>query len=83
VRHVTAYAAGISELEPHQFALYAYSGAVLWISTFIALGYFLGERWEAVAQNIHQYALYLTIAATILVCAWFVWKKARSRGAPR
>ena len=28
VRHLTAYAAGMSDLEPHQFALFAYSGAV-------------------------------------------------------
>src|SRR5579862_3377676 len=43
VRHVTAYAAGMSGLEPPKFGLFAYSGAVLWVSTFIGLGYFLGE----------------------------------------
>src|SRR5437764_10747374 len=30
VRHFTAYAAGMSDLEPPQFALFAYSGAALW-----------------------------------------------------
>jgi len=34
VRHVTAYAAGTSEVEPHQFALFAYSGGCLWVATF-------------------------------------------------
>jgi membrane protein DedA with SNARE-associated domain len=75
VRHVTAYAAGISNLESHQFALYAYSGAVLWVSTFIGLGYFLGERWEAVEKNIHRYAVIFTIGAAILIAAWFLWKR--------
>ena len=46
VRHFTAYAAGMSELEAPQFALFAYSGAVLWVGTFLSLGYFLGERWD-------------------------------------
>jgi membrane protein DedA with SNARE-associated domain len=77
VRHVTAYAAGISELESHHFALYAYSGALLWVSTFIGLGYFLGERWEAVEQNIHRYALVFTIGAAILIAGWFLWQRLR------
>ena len=79
VRHVTAYAAGISELEFPQFALYAYAGAVLWVSTFIGLGYFLGERWEYVARNIHHYALLLTIGAAILIAGWLIWRKVASR----
>jgi membrane protein DedA with SNARE-associated domain len=77
VRHITAYAAGISELESHQFALFAYSGAVLWVSTFLGLGYFLGERWEAVEKNIHHYAVIFTVAAAILIAAWFLWKRLR------
>ena len=48
VRHFTAYAAGISEVSPRSFALFAYSGAIIWVSTFIGLGYFLGDRWKAV-----------------------------------
>lgn len=75
VRHVTAYAAGISALEPHNFALFAYSGAVLWVSAFIGLGYFLGERWETVEKNIHHYAVLLTACAAILLAAWLVWRK--------
>ena len=42
VRHFTAYAAGMSAVESRQFALFAYSGGVVWVSTFIGLGYFLG-----------------------------------------
>src|SRR5271157_927257 len=63
VRHLTAYAAGMSDLEAPQFALFAYSGAVLWVSTFLGLGYFLGERWLAVEKNIHHYAVILTTGA--------------------
>jgi membrane protein DedA with SNARE-associated domain len=44
VRHFTAYAAGIAGLEFPRFALFAYSGAVLWVSAFLTLGYFLGDR---------------------------------------
>jgi membrane protein DedA with SNARE-associated domain len=75
VRHLTAYAAGISELAPHHFALYAYSGAVLWVSTFIGLGYFLGDRWKAVEANIHHYLALTGIGIGVLVLAYFVWWK--------
>ena len=75
VRHFTAYAAGISELEPRTFAIYAYSGSLIWVSTFIALGYFLGERWKAVEANIHYYLLWGAIAMGVAVIAYFVWWK--------
>jgi len=83
VRHLTAYAAGMSEVTPRQFALFAYSGAVLWVSTFLCLGYFLGERWEAVEKNIHHYLVAMTIGAVIVVAAWLVWRRRRrSRPGP-
>jgi membrane protein DedA with SNARE-associated domain len=85
VRHFTAYAAGISGLEAPRFAAFAYSGALLWSSTFIALGYFLGERWEAVSKNLHHGAAVATAAAVgvvALYCAWRWWRQ-RSRAAGR
>lgn len=77
VRHFTAYAAGMSDLEVPQFALYAYSGAVLWVSTFLALGYFLGERWETVAKNFHRYAEMAAIGVAISIVGWLIWRKWR------
>ncbi len=75
VRHFTAYAAGMSEVSQHHFAIYAYSGATLWVSTFFTLGYFLGERWEAVSKDIEHYMMWLWIAGAVLVIAWLVWRK--------
>ena len=65
VRHVTAFAAGISEVPYPQFALFAYSGGLLWVSTFLSLGYFLGDRWQAVEGEIHHYAIIATIIGAI------------------
>src|SRR6185312_3930249 len=75
IRHFTAYAAGMSEVAPRQFALYAYSGGFLWSAAFLLLGYFLGERWKAVEGEIHLYALYLTIAAAVALGVYLVWRK--------
>ncbi len=79
VRHFTAYAAGMAEMRPHQFALFAWSGAVIWITTFLSLGYFLGERWQAVEKDIHRYFAAGGIALAVAFCAFLVWRKWRLR----
>jgi membrane protein DedA with SNARE-associated domain len=81
VRHLTAYAAGMSDVEPHQFALFAYPGGCLWVATFVALGYFLGERWHAVERNIHEWLLYATTATVIGLAVWLLWRRrGRAKG---
>lgn len=79
VRHLVAFAAGMSCEEPHQFAIFAYTGAALWVASFISLGYFLGERWQAVQKNIDQYLVGLSIAAAVLVIAYLLWRRWRRR----
>jgi membrane protein DedA with SNARE-associated domain len=74
VRHLTAYAAGMSELEPHIFAAFAYSGTCLWVATFMALGYYLGNRWQAVSKHIHEYVIEGTVASAILLAAYLAWR---------
>jgi membrane protein DedA with SNARE-associated domain len=75
VRHLTAYAAGMSEVRPHQFAMFAYSGGALWVAIFIGIGYFLGDRWRGVEDDIHHYAVVFTIGGAILVAGYLAWRK--------
>ena len=77
VRHLTAYAAGMSELEAPQFAVFAYSGAFIWVSTFLGLGYFLGDRWQTVQKNVDHILLAGTIFCATVVAAWFLWRRKR------
>lgn len=79
VRHLTAYVAGSSELEFPVFALFAYSGALLWSASFILLGYLLGERWNTVLRSIHEHLLEASIVAAVLVAAWLVYRWLRRR----
>jgi membrane protein DedA with SNARE-associated domain len=57
VRHLTAYVAGTSKLQLPIFALFAYAGAFVWSTTFVSLGYFLGEKWTEASQEIHRSVL--------------------------
>jgi membrane protein DedA with SNARE-associated domain len=79
VRHFTAYAAGISDLEVPKFCLFAYSGAALWSASFITLGYFLGERWKSVQENIHQYLTAGAVAIGVGGGGYLLWRRLRRK----
>lgn len=79
VRHFTAYVAGASKLEAPMFALYAYAGALLWCTTFIGLGYFLGERWDSVSGQAHRIALVGCAVAAVAGGMIFWWRRRRDR----
>lgn len=74
VRHFTGVCAGTSYLEYSHFALFAYCGAIFWVSLFLSLGYFLGDYWVA----IYEYALGLTdeiiLALVVIVGGLLLWK---------
>ena len=52
IRHFTGIVAGISYLRYRDFALFAYSGALLWALSFISLGYFFFEQWQSVLNGL-------------------------------
>ena len=74
VRHLTALVAGAAELRMTKFALFAYSGALIWSCTFLALGYFVGEGWTDASAQAHKYIL---IACAALAAAGLIWWTAR------
>jgi membrane protein DedA with SNARE-associated domain len=66
IRHITAIVAGSTGMKYKQFALFAYTGALLWATTFILLGYYLGGHWQRIAERIHSH---LVIASALVVIA--------------
>lgn len=52
VRHLSAFIAGTSRLGITVFALFAYSGALMWSITFISLGYALGDEWTRISEHL-------------------------------
>lgn len=67
VRHFTGFFAGMSYLDFKQFALFAYTGAFIWVSTFVSLGYFFGHYvFELVEDISFGPDLIMTVALVIL-----------------
>jgi membrane protein DedA with SNARE-associated domain len=78
VRHFTALVAGMSGLEYRTFALFAYSGAAIWVATFLSLGYFVGEKWRAALELVHRYTLGFTVILVVLAgIVWWIRKRQR------
>lgn len=81
VRHFTGFTAGLTNLSYHEFALFAYSGAFVWVSTFLAAGYFLGEHGLALFELVETYSdevitTFIVIAAALV--GFFLYRKFRA-----
>ena len=89
VRHFTAIVAGTSCLEYRWFAIFAYTGACVWVSTFISLGYFLASKFDEqmrdrAFEQIHRnLTLYGILAAVLIVLLMLLrwWLKIRAKRA--
>lgn len=82
VRHFSAILAGTSKLEYRTFALYAYSGAFVWVCTFLSIGYYFGEHWKEASELVHKNLLWISLAAITAAVAYYVYRRRRPRNTP-
>jgi membrane protein DedA with SNARE-associated domain len=82
VRHFTAVVAGTTKVEYRSFALFAYSGAVAWVSTFVFVGYHFGSRWleilSAIEKNLKLASAVLAALALAYLLYWYFSKRRRA-----
>lgn len=75
VRHFTGVSAGATNLAYREFALFAYTGAFFWVSTFLTVGYYFGDYCFACIQCIEitlDHALFAITFLGALVALYFV-----------
>ncbi|MCU0245693.1 MAG: DedA family protein [Bryobacter sp.] len=77
LRHFAAVVAGTSALEWPIFARFAYTGALLWVTTFLTLGCVLGENWESALALLHRYAAPSAIVAVVAFLLVWRWRAIR------
>ncbi len=76
VRHWTAFLAGVSKLKMPSFALFAYTGALLWAVSLLSTGYVLGEEWTCLARHRGCYPyLFAGICLALVLLGWFMHKR--------
>ncbi len=75
VRHITGYFSGLTRIPFRTYALFAYSGAFLWVTVFITLGKILGPQWEQFHNSIKKYLIIGGIIAAVLLITFYIYKK--------
>jgi membrane protein DedA with SNARE-associated domain len=83
IRHLGAYVAGSSQLHVPSFAPFAYLGGLLWSSSFIAIGYLLGDEWERMSASIHRYLMIGAGIATVAIAIGVILMRRRHAKQPR
>lgn len=78
IRHLTAFVAGSSKFALSSFAVFAYSGGLLWSVTFVTLGYVLGEEWAHLSATVHRIILTIVMVALVLACVVMFLRKRQS-----
>ena len=76
VRHFTALAAGMSKVRLRTFALYAYPGGLVWVISFISIGYFLGAEWEQIRHRFDRGAIVVAaVLALVGLAGWYLRRR--------
>lgn len=79
VRHFTGYFSGISDMSYKKFSVNAYIGALIWTTTFILLGKFLGTNWHTYHDILKKYLLIGILIFTIIAISIYFYKNHKER----
>jgi membrane protein DedA with SNARE-associated domain len=80
IRHFTCYLAGVSGVKLYKYLLFAGTGALLWCTTFLTLGHYIGRNFQELMHLIHTYMGYIAGVIVIvagLVIYFYMMKKKR------
>jgi membrane-associated protein len=76
VRTFITVVAGVTEMSRRRFFVWSAVGAVLWVVLITLLGYFLGQTFPWLADNI-DYAVLAILAFSVVPLAWEWWRRRR------
>ncbi len=79
VRHLVALLAGAANLPLNVFARFAYCGALLWSTTFIAIGYGLGKEWERLSPMVHRTVIIVAVTVLLALIVGLLIMRRRGR----
>ncbi len=71
VRTYITVVAGVTKMDRHRFFLWSFVGAVLWVSSILLLGFFLGDAFPHLAESIDK--LIIVIVAFSLIPILIEW----------
>ncbi|MEO5511800.1 MAG: dephospho-CoA kinase [Longimicrobiales bacterium] len=79
VRTLTPWLAGMSNMRYRRYVIYDAIGVAAWAAVSVALGYFLGESWDAISRILDVVSIIVLIAAAATI--YVAFKRMRGRRA--
>jgi len=74
VKHLTAITAGSAKVRYSVFALYAYTGGLVWSFTFVLLGYYFGKKWTILVERIQGNILLIILTGLLILLCWVIYR---------
>ncbi len=81
VRTFITVVAGVTRMPRRRFFLWSFVGAVLWVSSILLLGYFLGSAFPSLGENIDT-AIVVILAFSVIPIAYEWWRHRRTSSPP-
>ncbi len=79
LRIPTLFAIGTSELSTKKFVFLNLINSIVWSSLFVFGGYFFGDLFTLIIDNIHEYEKDILIGVAVIAVIIWVWSLIRNR----
>lgn len=79
VRTLISFPAGAVKMPLSKFVAYTVAGCVLWNSILLYVGFYLGSRWQEVANVSHYLVIAVAAIAVALFVAFLIWRRKNKR----
>ncbi len=79
LREANGIIAGITEMRWLTFTIYNAIGACVWVATWVTVGDMAGDHINTIYTDINRYALYLLVAAAVLLAGFIAYRVLRRR----
>lgn len=73
VRHLVQFLVGVNKMPYYKYALYSYSGGLMWTSVYFLIGRFCGNNIEMIAYQAKLYGMYLLLLIILGVMVRFLY----------
>ena len=81
VRTLISFPAGAVKMPLAKFVAYTVAGCLLWNSILLYVGFYLGSKWQEVANVSHYLVIAIAAIAVALFVAFLVWRRNKNKRA--
>lgn len=74
LRSAVSVPAGVERMPVLQFTVYTAAGSAIWNGVLVALGWWLGQNWQAVGEYL-RYFQWVVLAAAAVGVAWYAYRR--------